>query len=74
VPVVAGIIANSTREVIARARAVADLGVEAVQVTPPFYVFTPDEPRQPMAYPTAAQQAESAPLLRALLAAYDPAR
>jgi 4-hydroxy-tetrahydrodipicolinate synthase len=43
VPVVAGIIANSTREVIARARAVADLGVEAIQVTPPYYVFIPDE-------------------------------
>jgi 4-hydroxy-tetrahydrodipicolinate synthase len=40
---VAGIIANSTREVIARARAVADLGVEAIQVTPPYYVFIPDE-------------------------------
>ena len=44
VPVVAGIIANSTREVIARARAVADLGVEALQVTPTYYVFvTPEQ-------------------------------
>jgi 4-hydroxy-tetrahydrodipicolinate synthase len=43
VPVVAGIIANSTREVIRRGRAVADLGVAALQVTPVFYVFVPDE-------------------------------
>jgi 4-hydroxy-tetrahydrodipicolinate synthase len=43
VPVVAGIIANSTREVLARVRAVADLGVEAVQVTPTFYTSNADE-------------------------------
>jgi 4-hydroxy-tetrahydrodipicolinate synthase len=43
VPVVAGIIANSTREAIRRARAVADLGVAAVQITPTFYVFKADE-------------------------------
>jgi 4-hydroxy-tetrahydrodipicolinate synthase len=43
VPVVAGIIANSTREVMARARAVADLGVDAIQITPTFYVFHTDE-------------------------------
>jgi 4-hydroxy-tetrahydrodipicolinate synthase len=42
-PVVAGIIANSTREVIARARAVEDLGVEAIQITPTFYVFHTSE-------------------------------
>jgi 4-hydroxy-tetrahydrodipicolinate synthase len=39
IPVVAGIIANSTREIIIRARAVEDLGVEAIQITPTFYVF-----------------------------------
>ncbi|UNK40723.1 dihydrodipicolinate synthase family protein (plasmid) [Shinella sp. H4-D48] len=39
VPVVAGIIANSTREVIERANAVKDLGVAALQVTPTYYVF-----------------------------------
>jgi hypothetical protein len=41
--VLAGIIANSNRKVIARARAVADLGVEAVQVTPTYYVFQTSE-------------------------------
>src|ERR1035437_10054914 len=43
VPVMAGIISNSPRDVIARARAVADLGVEAVQVTPTYYVFVTSE-------------------------------
>lgn len=39
VPVVAGIIANSTREVIQRAKALQGLEVAALQVTPTFYVF-----------------------------------
>ncbi|MGC9447977.1 dihydrodipicolinate synthase family protein [Cereibacter johrii] len=39
VPVVAGIIANSTREVIQRATALKGLEVAALQVTPTFYVF-----------------------------------
>ena len=39
VPVVAGVIATSTRDAILRARAVADLGVTALQITPTFYVF-----------------------------------
>ncbi|MBL8589021.1 MAG: dihydrodipicolinate synthase family protein [Methylobacteriaceae bacterium] len=43
VPVVAGIIANSTREVIRRGEAIADLKIDALQVTPVFYVFTPDD-------------------------------
>lgn len=43
VPVVAGIIANSTREAIQRGKAVADLAVDALQITPVHYVFTPDD-------------------------------
>jgi len=43
IPVVAGIIANSTHEVIARGRAVKDLDIAALQVTPTFYVFIADE-------------------------------
>jgi 4-hydroxy-tetrahydrodipicolinate synthase len=42
-PVVSGIIATSTREAIRRARAVADLGVAALQITPTFYVFKADD-------------------------------
>ncbi|KAA0684841.1 dihydrodipicolinate synthase family protein [Azospirillum brasilense] len=43
VPVVAGIIVNSTRDAIAKARAMAHLPVAALQVTPVHYVFKPDE-------------------------------
>ena len=42
VPVIAGIITNSTREAVARGQAVADLGVAALQVTPVHYLFRPD--------------------------------
>lgn len=43
VPVIAGIIANSTAAAVERARAVADLGVAALQVTPVHYLFRPDD-------------------------------
>lgn len=43
VPVVAGIIVNSTRDAIIRAKAIAHLPIAAFQVTPVHYVFKPDE-------------------------------
>lgn len=43
VPLVAGIIANSTAEVAARGHLVKDLGVAALQITPPSYLFRPDD-------------------------------
>ena len=43
VPLVAGIIANSTTEVAARGLGVKHLGVTALQVTPPHYLFRPDD-------------------------------
>lgn len=43
VPVITGIIVNSTRSAIERGRAVADLGVAALQVTPVHYLFRPDD-------------------------------
>lgn len=43
VPVIAGIIANSTREAIEKARAVADLGVSALQITPVHYIYKNDD-------------------------------
>ncbi len=43
VPLVAGIIANSTQEVAARGKSVKHLGVSALQVTPPHYLFRPDD-------------------------------
>ncbi len=43
IPVIAGIITDSTQSTIERANAVADLGVAALQVTPVHYVFRPDD-------------------------------
>lgn len=43
VPVITGIITDSTSSAIERAKAVADLGVAALQVTPVHYLFRPDD-------------------------------
>lgn len=43
VPVITGIITNSTKSAIERGRAVADLGVAALQITPPHYLFRPSD-------------------------------
>ena len=43
VPLIAGIIANSTSEVIARGKSVKSLNVAALQITPPSYLFRPDD-------------------------------
>ncbi|MGH7043661.1 MAG: dihydrodipicolinate synthase family protein [Acetobacteraceae bacterium] len=43
IPVIAGVIADSTRDAIRRGQAVADLGVAALQVTPVHYLFRPDD-------------------------------
>ena len=43
VPLVAGIIANSTSEVIERGMSVKSLNVAALQITPPSYLFRPDD-------------------------------
>jgi 4-hydroxy-tetrahydrodipicolinate synthase len=43
VPVITGIITDSTDSAIERGRAVKDLGVAALQVTPPHYLFRPDD-------------------------------
>ncbi|HEY8610814.1 MAG TPA: dihydrodipicolinate synthase family protein [Roseomonas sp.] len=42
-PLIAGVIANSTRDAIEKARAVADLGVSALQLTPVHYIYKTDE-------------------------------
>ncbi len=42
-PVIAGIIVDSTRDAIRRGKAVADLGVAALQVTPVHYLFRPSD-------------------------------
>jgi 4-hydroxy-tetrahydrodipicolinate synthase len=43
VPVITGIIVDSTQAAIERGKAVADLGVAALQVTPVHYLFRPDD-------------------------------
>jgi 4-hydroxy-tetrahydrodipicolinate synthase len=43
VPIITGVIVNSTQTAIQRGRAVADLGVTALQVTPVHYLFRPDD-------------------------------
>ena len=43
VPVITGVIVDSTALAIERGRAVKDLGVAALQVTPPHYLFRPDD-------------------------------
>ncbi len=43
VPVIAGVITDSTASAIERGRAVRDLGVAALQVTPVHYLFRPDD-------------------------------
>ncbi len=43
VPVITGIITNSTRSAVERGRAVSDLGVAALQVTPVHYLFRPTD-------------------------------
>lgn len=43
VPVIAGIIVDSTRDAVRRGVAVADRGVAALQVTPVHYLFRPDD-------------------------------
>ncbi len=43
IPVITGIITDSTGLAIERGKAVKDLGVAALQVTPPHYLFRPDD-------------------------------
>jgi 4-hydroxy-tetrahydrodipicolinate synthase len=43
IPLITGIITDGTASAIERGRAVKDLGVAALQVTPPHYLFRPDD-------------------------------
>ena len=43
VPVIAGVIVDSTRQALEKARALADLELAALQVTPVHYLFRPDD-------------------------------
>jgi 4-hydroxy-tetrahydrodipicolinate synthase len=56
IPVIAGIIADSTRAAVERAKAVAGLGVAALQVTPVHYVFRPDDDAMLRFFATVSEQ------------------
>lgn len=56
IPVITGIIADSTHAAVERAKAVADLGVTALQVTPVHYVFRPDDDSMLHFFSTVAEK------------------
>ena len=56
VPVIAGIIVDSTRQAVERGRAVADLGVAALQVTPVHYLFRPSDEMMVRHFAAIAEQ------------------
>ena len=56
IPVITGIIADSTGAAVERARAVADLGVVALQVTPVHYLFRPDDESMLHFFSTVAEK------------------
>ena len=57
VPVIAGIIVDSTRQALEKARALADLDVAALQVTPVHYLFRPSDETMFAHFATLAEQA-----------------
>lgn len=56
VPVVAGIIVDSTREAIESGRALSDLNVAALQITPVHYLFRPDDEMMYRHFATIAER------------------
>ena len=62
VPVIAGVIVDSTRQAIEKARALADLDVAALQVTPVHYLFRPDDDMM-FAHFAALAEASAHPLM-----------
>ncbi|MCY4061995.1 MAG: dihydrodipicolinate synthase family protein [Chloroflexi bacterium] len=57
VPVIAGIIVDSTRQAISKAQALADLDVAALQVTPVHYLFRPTDEMMFNHFATLAERA-----------------
>ncbi len=56
VPVIAGIICDSTREAVRRGKLVADLNVSALQVTPVHYLFRPSDDAMVEHFRTMAEE------------------
>ncbi len=57
VPVIAGIIVDSTQQALAKAKALADLDIAALQVTPVHYLFRPTDEMMFKHFATLAEQA-----------------
>lgn len=58
VPVIAGIIVDSTRQAVERTRALADLNVAALQITPVHYLFSPTDDMHLRHFATIADSVE----------------
>ena len=58
IPVIAGIITDSTRDAVRRGKAVADLPVAALQVTPVHYLFRPTDDAMLQHFRTLAEETE----------------
>lgn len=55
IPVIAGIIVDSTRQAVERAKAVQDLDVDALQITPVHYLFKPNDEMMYQYFQTIAE-------------------
>ena len=62
VPIIAGIIVDSTRQAIEKGKALADLDVAALQITPVHYLFKPNEAMTYRHFEAVANQV-SAPII-----------
>jgi 4-hydroxy-tetrahydrodipicolinate synthase len=63
IPLVAGVIVNSTRQAVERCRLARDCGAVALQVTPPHYIFKPDEDAVVEHFRAIAEQSETPVLI-----------
>lgn len=63
VPVISGVITNSTNQVITYVKALRDLPIAALQVTPVHYVFNPGPDGQVDYYQRIAQETNGIPLI-----------
>jgi 4-hydroxy-tetrahydrodipicolinate synthase len=58
IPIIAGIIVDSTRQAIERAKAVQDLNVAALQITPVHYLFKPNDEMMYQYFSTISQEVD----------------
>jgi len=56
IPLMAGVIVNSTRQAVQRCRIARDSGAVALQVTPPHYIWKPDEEAMVEHFKTVAKE------------------